>query len=63
MAIKEQVSFRREMLRKGWGLRNTPDHGTAIYKADKAGSSDLHVAKVGNTGFHHFQVHFDEVVL
>jgi hypothetical protein len=25
--------------------------------------SDLHIAKVGNAGLHHFQFHFDEIVL
>src|ERR1700674_1979980 len=32
-------------------------------KRDQAGSSDLHIVKVGNARFHHVQVHFDEVIL
>src|ERR1700758_4140346 len=30
--------------------------------ADKLKASDLQVAQIGNAGFHHFQLHFDEVI-
>src|SRR6266852_3507040 len=37
---------------------------TRIAKSYKDKSaSDLEIAKVGNAGFHHFQVHFDEIIL
>ena len=34
-----------------------------LRKRDQTGLSDIQFAKVGNAGFHHFQIHFHEVIL